>query len=318
MCADHAPTGSACLLRVAGVPAAALADLGNTALFDRIRAHLDDELDYRWFAGTGPACRRRTRPASGIDALAAPPGHRDRAGAAARRAGRRPRVPSAGGCLGNPGHRGRARREPAQRRRSRRGAGGRRTRSHRGDRHRAGAPGGLALADRHRQSGHHPHPHQHRARDRRRDRRAAGRATGLDGQAAAAARGLPAATDGPLGVQADAARVAGAGGAGRPGARTGGLARRRACGAPGGRHPGRASVPGRRRRPARRLVEHDRPALDARRPAVLLGRSPRRAEVRADPLHVRCGRGPARAGAHRAADVCCPGTARPPPGTGAR
>ncbi|WP_309115250.1 hypothetical protein [Saccharothrix sp.] len=49
MCADHAPTGSACLLRVAGVPAAALADLGNTALFDRIRAHLDDELDYRWF-----------------------------------------------------------------------------------------------------------------------------------------------------------------------------------------------------------------------------------------------------------------------------
>ncbi|UVS78171.1 lantibiotic dehydratase family protein [Actinokineospora sp. UTMC 2448] len=50
MCADYLPTGPACLLRVAGVPAAALAELGAPELFDRLRAHLDAESGYRRFA----------------------------------------------------------------------------------------------------------------------------------------------------------------------------------------------------------------------------------------------------------------------------
>ncbi|MGW5053851.1 hypothetical protein ACWEPX_22120, partial [Actinokineospora sp. NPDC004072] len=51
MGADYLPAGPACLLRVAGVPAAALAELGNPDLFDRLRAHLDAEDAYRRFAG---------------------------------------------------------------------------------------------------------------------------------------------------------------------------------------------------------------------------------------------------------------------------
>jgi hypothetical protein len=50
MCSDHLTTGAAGLLRVAGLPVAALTDAGNPDLFDRLRCRTRSEAAYREFA----------------------------------------------------------------------------------------------------------------------------------------------------------------------------------------------------------------------------------------------------------------------------